>query len=223
MNNATATQPGGNDSPESTDSGLSALGVAQEVYGPQVEVISRYVDILRSRGMEWGLLGPRETDRLWDRHVLNSAAVASVVGEGLRVADIGSGAGLPGIPLAILRPDLEVVLVESLLRRATFLELAVEELDLGDRVSVVRSRAEDWRSTVDVTTCRAVAPLSKLIGWTKHLWLPEGRLIALKGSSVADEIDQASALLERMRLTAEVLHVRAHPAAEGTTALVVRR
>ncbi|MGJ6981584.1 16S rRNA (guanine(527)-N(7))-methyltransferase RsmG [Aestuariimicrobium soli] len=202
---------------------MSPVGVAQEVYGSHFEVISQYVDILRNRGMEWGLLGPREDDRLWDRHVLNSAALSSVIGDGLRVADVGSGAGLPGLPLALLRPDLEVVLIESLLRRATFLELAVDELGLGDRVRVVRSRAEDWREQVDVVTCRAVAPLSKLLGWTRHLWLPQGRLVALKGSSVAEEIDDASALLARLKLTAELQQVRAHPLAEATTALVVHR
>lgn len=201
----------------------SGQEITEAVYGNAYESISQYVDILRNRGFEWGLLGPREVDRLWDRHVLNSAALSSVIGEGLRVADVGSGAGLPGLPLAILRPDLEVVLIESLLRRATFLELAVDELGLGDRVQVVRSRAEDWREQVDVVTCRAVAPLPKLLSWTKHLWLPHGQLVALKGSSVADEVDQASALLARMKLVPEVRIVRAHPAAESTTALIVSR
>ncbi|CAI9403682.1 16S rRNA (guanine(527)-N(7))-methyltransferase RsmG [Aestuariimicrobium sp. T2.26MG-19.2B] len=210
-------------SPDASASGLSAEQVAQSVFGDRYKYIKLYVDILRSRGIEWGLLGPREFDRLWDRHVLNSAALSSVIAQGVSMADVGSGAGLPGIPLAILRPDLEVVLVESLLRRANFLELAVDELRLRDRVTVVRSRAEDWKATVDVVTCRAVAPLPKLLAWTKHLWLPQGRLVALKGSSVADEVDEASRLLDRLHLTAEVLDVRAHPAAESTTALIVHR
>ena len=207
----------------SSDELGAGVDIAGQVYGPAFESISQYVDILRYRGIEWGLLGPREEPRLWDRHVLNSAALSSVIGEGLRVADVGSGAGLPGLPLAILRPDLEIVLIESLLRRANFLELAVEELGLGDRVTVVRSRSEDWRETVDVVTCRAVAPLSKLLAWTKHLWLPDGQLVALKGSSVVKEIDQASALLARLKLVPEVRQVRAHPAAETTSALIVRR
>jgi 16S rRNA (guanine527-N7)-methyltransferase len=210
-------------SPDPKGSGLSAEQVADSLYGPRFEAIKQYVDILRSRGIEWGLLGPREVDRLWDRHVLNSAALSSVIPEGVTVADIGSGAGLPGIPLALLRPDLQIVLVESLLRRVSFLELAVEELGLADQVTVVRSRAEDWKAQVDVVTCRAVAPLPKLLGWTKHLWLPHGRLVALKGASVADEVDEASRLLDRMHLTAEVLDVRAHPAADSTTALIVHR
>lgn len=203
-------------------SGLIAARVAETVYGARFESISRYVDILASRGIQWGLMGPRETDRLWDRHVLNSAALSSVIGEGARVADIGSGAGLPGIPLAILRPDLEVVLVESLLRRANFLQLAVDELDLGDRVTVVRSRAEEWRSSADVVACRAVASVEKLIMWTKHLFGPHGRMVALKGESVQSELDEAAPLLKKLSMVATLQQVRAHAEAEATTALVIQ-
>ena len=117
--------------------------VLEEVFGDGLEVITRYVDILANRGIDWGLLGPREADRLWDRHVLNSVAVASLIPAEASVVDVGSGAGLPGIPLAIARPDLSVVLLESLLRRVTFLADVVAELGLGDRVRVVRGRAEE--------------------------------------------------------------------------------
>ena len=105
------------------------------VFGDQLETISRYIDILTSRGIDWGLLGPREAERIWERHILNCAALASLPMIGARVADVGSGAGLPGIPLAIARPDLSVVLMEPLLRRSSFLSEAVEELGLGRKVS----------------------------------------------------------------------------------------
>lgn len=150
--------------------------------------ISRYVDILANRGIEWGLIGPREADRLWDRHVLNSAAMAELPAAGARVLDVGSGAGLPGIPLAIARPDLSVVLLEPLLRRYNFLVEAVAELELGDRVEVRRGRAEDLRESFEVVTARAVAPLGRLVGWTQQLFVPDGELLALKGSSAADEV-----------------------------------
>ncbi len=117
------------------------------VFGPEREVINRYVDILANRGIEWGLIGPREGDRLWERHILNSVAGAALFPSGASVLDVGSGAGLPGIPLAILRPDLRLTLLDSLLRRTSFLELAVSELGLGGRVQVVRGRAEDHSET----------------------------------------------------------------------------
>ena len=120
------------------------------LFGDGVEAISQYVDILSSRGIDWGLLGPREGERLWDRHVLNSIACAGLVPAGASVVDVGSGAGLPGLPLAVFRPDLKVTLLESLLRRVNFLDLAVAELGLGERVSVVRSRAEDHDGRYDV-------------------------------------------------------------------------
>lgn len=209
-------------STEQTADAAHDRSVAEEVYD-SFETISRYVDILASRGIEWGLIGPKESDRLWGRHILNCAAISGLVPEGARVADIGSGAGLPGLPLAILRPDLEVVLIESLLRRVNFLELAVEELDLTDRVTVVRGRAEEWKGHADVVTCRAVKPLPQLLTWTSRIFLPEGQLVALKGSSAADEVAQAAPQLKRDRLVAEVRSVRCHPSAEPTNAIVVRR
>lgn len=204
-----------------TEPGESEVG--QALYGQSYSRIKQYVDILASKGIEWGLLGPREIPRLWDRHVLNSAALTQVIPEGVRVVDIGSGAGLPGIPLAVLRPDLEIVLCEPLLRRATFLEETVDELDLGDRVSVVRSRAEDLKDSFDVVTSRAVAPLMKLLGWTSHLFLPHGELVALKGASVHDEIAKARSALLKQKLSTEVRQVRAHAKSEPTTALIVRK
>lgn len=197
--------------------------VAERVFGDRFEQISRYVDILTSRGVEWGLLGPREPARIWSRHILNCAALGGLLPQGSSVMDIGSGAGLPGIVLAVLRPDLEVVLVESLLRRANFLELAVVELGLEDRVTVVRGRAEEQKRRVDVVTCRAVAPLEKLLRWSASAFLPGGMLVALKGESAQDEVRAAAKELDRRRLFAEVVQIRADQATEATQAIVVRR
>jgi 16S rRNA (guanine527-N7)-methyltransferase len=191
--------------------------IAREIYGAEFPAINRYVDILRSTAVEWGLLGPREAERLWDRHILNSAALSELIPADSAVADVGSGAGLPGIPLAILRPDLRVTLIEPLLRRSTFLTQTVEELQISDRVEVVRSRAEDHRQTYHIVVARALAPLDRLIGWCNPLRAPDGVILALKGASAADEIAAAGRQLQAARLQAEVLKVRAHPDVEPAT------
>lgn len=191
----------------------------QDVFGQNDESITRYVDILASRGIDWGLIGPREADKLWDRHVLNSVALVGLVGQGARVVDVGSGAGLPGIPLAIARPDLSITLLEPLLRRFTFLTEVVEELGLLDRVTVLRGRAEDLRSSFDVVTARAVAPLGKLVGWTRHLITPNGELLALKGESAAEEIRDAASVLRDAGFSAQLLTVQV-VAGMGTTHVV---
>lgn len=168
---------------------------------PTESALSAYVDLLSTTGVEHGLIGPREVPRLWERHVLNCAVVADpslgLVPAGSRVADVGSGAGLPGLVWGIARPDIQVVLIEPLLRRATFLSQAVDDLGLTGRVIVMRGRAEDITSSpdwqaVDVVTARAVAPLEKLLGWTVPLLVKGGRLALLKGSSAADEIASAT-------------------------------
>jgi 16S rRNA (guanine527-N7)-methyltransferase len=191
--------------------------VAREVYGAQFPLLNRYVDILRSTGVEWGVLGPNEADRLWDRHILNSAALSGLIAAGSTVADVGSGAGLPGIPLALLRPDLRMTLIESLLRRSTFLTQTVEELQIADRVEVIRSRAEDHHQTYDVVVARALAPLARLIGWCSPLRASGGVILALKGSSAADELASARRQLEAAQLNAEVLKAGAHPGVEPAT------
>lgn len=156
----------------------------------RMPLVERYVGWLAGAGTQRGLMGPREVPRLWDRHVLNSAVVGEWVPEGVRVADIGSGAGLPGLVLALARPDLEVTLVEPLLRRATFLQEVVD--DLGVSVRVVRARAEELHGveSFDVVTSRAVAPLDRLSGWCMPLVAGGGSMVALKGSSVAEEVAQ---------------------------------
>lgn len=184
------------------------------------EQLDRYAAILRSKGIEWGLLGPREGSKLWSRHVSNSLALVDALGQGIDLVDVGSGAGLPGIPLAIVRPDLHVTLLDPLLRRTTFLSETVDELGL-DNVRVERLRAEDCDEQFDVVTCRAVAGLEKLLQWTTPLFYPDGELLALKGSSAEREIAEASTLLSRSRLRAEILEVRAAPEAEGTRVIRV--
>ena len=195
-----------------------------DVFEPPIaKEISRYIDILASRGIEWGLLGPREAPRLFDRHILNSVALAELIPQGSRVVDVGSGAGLPGVPLALVRPDLDVTLLEPLLRRHSFLEETVAELGLEDRVTVVRGRAEESKEHFDTVVARAVAPLGRLLGWTSSLFLPDGELLALKGSSADDEVAAARRDLARLGVGAEVLRVRADRRAAPTTVVRVRR
>jgi 16S rRNA (guanine527-N7)-methyltransferase len=179
--------------------------LARELYGGAAVLIGRYVDILTSKGIDRGLLGPRETDRVWERHILNSVALANLIAVGSSVIDVGSGAGLPGIPLALLRPDLRITLLEPLLRRFTFLVETIADLDLADRVSVVRARAEDHPLRYDVVVARAVAPLDRLIGWCNPLREPGGMLLALKGRSAALELERAQRVLRQHRLTADIV------------------
>lgn len=170
---------------------------AAGVFASRLPLAERYVEILADAGVERGLLGPREVPRLWDRHVLNSAWVMSRVPEGATVADVGTGAGLPGLVWAIGRPDLEITLVEPLLRRTTFLQEVVDEL-LLENVRVVRARAEEVREVFDVVTARAVAGLDKLARWCMPLVVPGGVFLALKGSRAQHEVDEAAATLERL-------------------------
>jgi 16S rRNA (guanine527-N7)-methyltransferase len=194
--------------------------IAIEAFHSNSPAIETYAEILRGRAVEWGLLGPREADRVWDRHILNCAALGELIPEGSTVVDVGSGAGLPGIPLAILRPDLIVTLLEPLLRRSMFLMEVVDELGLGERVTVVRERAEDHQGRYDVVVARAVAPLDGLIRWCDPLRRPAGLLLALKGDSAEAQIEQAAKVLRTRGLQAELLLARAHP--DGEPARVVR-
>jgi 16S rRNA (guanine527-N7)-methyltransferase len=171
---------------------------------------------LATAGLERGLIGPREVDRLWERHILNSAVLERLIPQDVTVIDVGSGAGLPGIPLAIVRPDLNVVLLEPLLRRSVFLEETVDLLGLGDRVTVVRGRAEDRPvPPTEVVTARAVAALDQLITWCWPLVRKGGQLIALKGERAQQEVEEAGATLRKLRLTATI------QAVENTAAVIV--
>jgi 16S rRNA (guanine527-N7)-methyltransferase len=165
----------------------------------RLPLAEQYAALLATDGVVRGLIGPREVPRLWDRHLLNCAVLSELLPEGAEVCDIGSGAGLPGLVVAIARPDLRVTLVEPLLRRTTFLEEAVARLGL-DRVEVVRGRADDLHGNrrFDVVTSRAVAPLERLLRWSMPLVAPEGALVAMKGSSAAEEIEAASGVLRQL-------------------------
>lgn len=176
----------------------SAPAAASTVFGARLPVAERFVEHLATTAVEWGLLGPRELPRLWSRHVLNCAVLAELVPEGGAVVDIGSGAGLPGIALAVARPDLRVTLVEPLERRVTWLESVVA--DLGLDVVVRRARAEDLHGELaaPVVTARAVAPLRRLAEWGLPLVEPGGELLAIKGRTAQDELDAARVVLSRL-------------------------
>jgi 16S rRNA (guanine527-N7)-methyltransferase len=181
---------------------------ATEVFGGALDQAHRYAELLATDGVARGLIGPRETGRLWDRHLLNCAVVAELLPERGLLVDIGSGAGLPGVVLAMLRPSLEVVLLEPLLRRSVFLEECVAELGLSN-ATVVRARAEEKaaaRIKADVATARAVAPLDRLADWAARLLRPGGELLAIKGQSAEEEIAAARPVLSRLGArSAEVL------------------
>lgn len=186
---------------------LSTPAEARAAFGDRLELAERYAAALASAGVERGLIGPREVPRLWDRHLLNCAVLGEAIPSDVSVCDIGSGAGLPGLVLAIARPDLAVTLVEPLLRRTTFLTEVVEELELT-HVVVHRGRAEEVvdRHAFDVVTSRAVAPLDRLLTWSMPWVRPEGSMIAMKGSTIEDEIAGAQSTLARLGCaTPEVL------------------
>jgi 16S rRNA (guanine527-N7)-methyltransferase len=204
--------------------------IAREVFGDALAAAERYVARLATDGVTRGLIGPREVPRLWERHVLNSAAVAEAVPPGATVVDIGSGAGLPGIPLGLARPDLTLTLVEPMARRVEFLEEAVAELrgvpgaDGAHRWRVIRGRAEDRSmvgavGAVDVVTARAVAPLPRLVGWCLGLMRPGTQLVALVGSRALDELPGLVPELEAAGM--RDVHPRAVGAALGEAATTV--
>ncbi|MEU4692049.1 16S rRNA (guanine(527)-N(7))-methyltransferase RsmG [Actinoplanes sp. NPDC023714] len=172
---------------------------AGEVFGDRLALAGRYAELLGTDGVVRGLIGPRETPRLWERHLINCGVMAEMIPFGASVVDVGSGAGLPGIVLAVARPDLEITLVEPLARRTAFLDEAVSVLGL-DNVTVVRGRAEEVAGHVeaDIVTARAVAALDKLAGWCLPLAKVGGRLLALKGASAADEIASHQAALVKL-------------------------
>ncbi|MBV7701556.1 16S rRNA (guanine(527)-N(7))-methyltransferase RsmG [Nocardia nova] len=179
---------------------LTPPAVAAEVFGDRLPLAEQYCAALATAGVERGLIGPREVPRLWDRHILNCAVLGELIPLGASVVDIGSGAGLPGIPLAIARPDLRITLVEPLLRRTKFLAEFVESAGL--EITVVRGRAEqpDVRKEAggaDYVTSRAVAPLGKLAKWSLPLVREHGHMLALKGSSVAEELERDQVELAR--------------------------
>ncbi|WP_344686356.1 16S rRNA (guanine(527)-N(7))-methyltransferase RsmG [Saccharopolyspora taberi] len=173
--------------------------VARTVFGDRLAAAERFAEMLREHGVQRGLIGPREVDRIWERHLLNSAVLAELLPPNCRVVDVGSGAGLPGIPIAIARPDLELTLLEPMARRVAWLQEVSTEIGLD--IEVVRGRAEEGPvrerlSGQDVVTARAVAPMARLAKWCLPLLRPDGKLLALKGSTAAEELERDAAAIQ---------------------------
>jgi 16S rRNA (guanine527-N7)-methyltransferase len=202
-------------------------GAAHTVFGERYPLAERYAALLAGSGVERGLIGPREGERLWERHLLNSAVLAELVPHGCRVLDVGSGAGLPGIPLALARPDLSIVLLEPMARRVAWLREVVAALGLT--VEVHRGRAEDpvVRAELggnDVVTARAVAPLGRLAGWSLPLVEPGGRLLAIKGAGADEEATRDVAAVQTAGgAVVDIVQCGARIAQPPTTVIVVRR
>ena len=197
---------------------------AEKIFGDRLDLAKRYVEHLATSGIERGLLGPREVPRLWSRHVLNCAVIESVMEKDAEVADVGSGAGLPGLCLAIARPDLNLTLIEPLERRCIWLSEVIDDLGLTN-VTVMRGRAEQMVDVVNAryVTARAVSALTNLAGLTIPLLHGEGELIAIKGRSAAEEIDKASKAIRRLGgKETEVMVIGEGLLAEPTTVVRIK-
>ena len=193
---------------------------APALFGPNLPRAQRYAALLCAEGVAWGLIGPREAPRVWTRHLLNSAALARWLPQDARVVDVGSGAGLPGIPLVLARPDLRMTLLEPLQRRIRFLEFARHELELD--VEVCRGRAEALPPRqFDAVVARAVAPLGRLVDLCLPLTTNAGMILALKGRAAAEELADAESVLRRAGLQGELL--TAELAGEPVTAVKIIR
>ncbi len=200
------------------------LTAAQELFGDRLDLAVRFVEHLSTTGIEWGLLGPREVPRLWERHVLNCAVVGQLLPEGALVADVGSGAGLPGLALALARPDNQFILIEPLERRVAWLDMVVADLGL-ENVDVVRARSEQvvGNIEVDIVTARAVSALKSLLPLTVPLLAGSGELLAIKGRSAADEIAAAAKALKKFKCSTPVIEtVGSDLLDEPTTVVRVR-
>ena len=197
---------------------------AAVVFGERIGQARQFFDLLVRDGDLLGLVGPRELPKLWSRHILNSAVVGELVTDGQLVADVGSGAGFPGIPMAILRPEVRFVLIEPMERRASWLsDVVVPELGLKN-VKVLRGRAEEAPlKNYDVVTARAVSALPKLLRMLAPLAVPGGQILALKGSKAQDEIDESKSLVKKLKLESfEIVTVGQNLLADPTTVVRVR-
>ncbi|MDP9092703.1 MAG: 16S rRNA (guanine(527)-N(7))-methyltransferase RsmG [Actinomycetota bacterium] len=208
---------------------IPVSAAARAVFADRTDLAVRYAELLATEAVTRGLLGPREVPRIWERHLLNCAVVTELLPPRARIVDVGSGAGLPGLTLAVRRPDLTVVLVESLRRRVDFLTGAVAELGLGRAVTVVHGRAEDSAVLASVgdaqwVTARAVAPLGRLVEWCLPLLRPGGRLLALKGASAVAEVGEHIAAVKRFGgADVQVVRCGAGLLDEPTTVAIVVR
>lgn len=177
----------------------------------------RYAELLKSWGIERGLIGPKEGDRIWDRHIANCIPVTTLIPEGVKVVDIGSGAGLPGIVISLVRPDLEMVLIEPLQRRVDFLEEVISILELP--ITVIRGKSESVKRSFEIVTARAVAPLPKLLTISWHLVKAQGALLAMKGEGAQSEIDAT----EPKKHSHTTLHTLEVPSFEVSRVIEVRK
>lgn len=199
--------------------------VAERLFGDRLQLAEAFADCLATTAIERGLLGPREIPRLWERHLLNCVVVQELLPPRSQIADVGSGAGLPGLVLAIARPDLQVTLVEPLLRRTTWLTETIERLGI-DGVEVSRDRAEAVAGSnqrFDAVTARAVAPLPRLVAWCLPLLRSGGELLALKGASAAGELAATDPDLRARDATASVVKCGAKFLATPTVVVRVRK
>jgi 16S rRNA (guanine527-N7)-methyltransferase len=195
----------------------------KEYFGERFEAVAAFAALLKGWGIERGLIGPRETGRLWERHLLNSAAIVPFLPDG-PMADVGSGAGLPGLVIAAMEPERDISLIEPMKRRAAWLEEAVLVLGL-QRVKVIRARAEEaWdRVEVNSVVARAVAPVARLAPWCEPMISAHGEILLLKGRSAVEEVVQAREVLTRMHLSAEVLEAPTIQGVESTRVVRLRR
>lgn len=191
-------------------------------FGPRYDAVAAFADLLAEHGVERGLIGPRELPRLWERHILNSAAVAQFLPAGT-VADVGSGAGLPGVVLAAMQPEREFVLIEPMERRTAWLTEACESVGL-DNVTVLRGRAEEVAASVSAqaVTARAVAAVAKLVKWCAPLLAEGGEMVFLKGRSAAEEVEASKYALRKARLVASIHEASTLPGLEPTRVVRLR-
>lgn len=212
-------------SPDAPATDLASIDgdALHDLFGSRFEAVASFASLLAQEGEVRGLIGPRELDRLWERHILNSAAVVPFLGNG-DIVDVGSGAGLPGLVIAAMLPDRDVTLIEPMERRVAWLTEAADHVGLTN-VRVLRGRAEEFWEGVEAgaLTARAVASIDKLIKWCAPLLAENGSMALLKGRSAADEIERAKYALRKARLTAEVISAPTLPGLEPTTVVRLAR
>lgn len=198
-----------------------APAAAEGVFGESWPRVRSFADMLAAEGELRGLIGPRELPRLWSRHLLNSSAVAGFVPQSVRFADVGSGAGFPGVVVALMRPDLDVHLIEPMERRTEWLSDVVRELEISN-ITVMRARAEEVHGEHEfhVVSARAVAALKKLVPWVAPLISPGGRLLALKGARAALEVEEAAKVLRKHRMENTAVHEVLVPGTDEPTRVV---
>jgi 16S rRNA (guanine527-N7)-methyltransferase len=216
------------DASPATDPAPAPPPAAADLFGARLPLAEAYTARLAGDGVLRGLIGPREVVRLWDRHLVNSAVLTDLVPPGARIVDVGSGAGLPGIPMGIRRPDLRIQLLEPMQRRIEFLCATVSALGLANSIEVIRGRAEekpivDRLGGADRVVARAVAPLDRLVKWCLPLVAPGGVLLALKGATARNEVAQHRAAIRRLGADQIDVHTMATPGLESTWVVSVRR